>query len=773
MGNRLNIGLLVDDMDAVFTREACKGAEQGAIDIDANMFVIPGGYLDSSDAFDAHQEYGYQYNALFGFINEKHIDVLYVMMGMIGCRVDLKERIHFLERYAGIPIITLYSKMDGYPSVTFDNRIGFDHAIQHLIEHHNVRRIGFVSGPKTNTDAMERLDVYKTVLERWDIPYREEYVVYGNFEETSGVIAARLYEAHEELQAIVFANDRMAQGGYEELQKMGIEIGSDLLVIGFDNSIFAPTLSPPLTTVEANAAELAYYAVIHAEKFLATGKMENLEISTHFVQRSSCGCQQYEHRGVKDFDDLPYFSGDEICIAKIHDYLFAKYIRSKELTLIKDEISILCNMLWDVVDGGCLIDLRKDCEILFLQLLKRPLLQYTTVEQLFFILTAMKAKLSERLTEDADRIAVADMFGGFYQKLSLINYRYIRAQQEQIRQLGQVMSNMTSEIFMMNNPHKIPYASALRNMYDIGIKSSYIYMFSKPVVHTRDNIYDHPKTILLKAYCHDNQAFDVPSEKQSMHTNQIMTHDKIRKEQRVTMVLSPIFSGIEMYGLLLCEVNWENFKNVAPAQLQLSIAIKSLMLIEQQGAIQKKLEASLFKIKENNSKLDELSKSDELTKLYNRRGFLEYAKEALCNKRNMDKYAMILYADMDNLKMINDEYGHEEGDFALKEMAAILKEAVRTTDIVARFGGDEFVIFALVGVAGYENIMKRRIAEISARHNTECGKPYPIEMSVGVCEFVCGEDVDIYGVIERADERLYEEKRAKKAKNGSYQRGMP
>ena len=69
--------------------------------------------------------------------------------------------------------------------------------------------------------------------------------------------------------------------------------------------------------------------------------------------------------------------------------------------------------------------------------------------------------------------------------------------------------------------------------------------------------------------------------------------------------------------------------------------------------------------------------------------------------------------------------------------------------------------------------MKRRIAEISARHNTECGKPYPIEMSVGVCEFVCGEDVDIYGVIERADERLYEEKRAKKAKNGSYQRGMP
>ena len=104
-------------------------------------------------------------------------------------------------------------------------------------------------------------------------------------------------------------------------------------------------------------------------------------------------------------------------------------------------------------------------------------------------------------------------------------------------------------------------------------------------------------------------------------------------------------------------------------------------------------------------------------------------------------------------------------------MASILRETVRTTDIVARFGGDEFVIFALVGVEGYENIMKRRINEITARHNAECNKPYPIEMSVGACEFICREDVDIYSLIDQADEKLYEEKRAKKAKNGSYRMG--
>jgi diguanylate cyclase (GGDEF)-like protein len=113
--------------------------------------------------------------------------------------------------------------------------------------------------------------------------------------------------------------------------------------------------------------------------------------------------------------------------------------------------------------------------------------------------------------------------------------------------------------------------------------------------------------------------------------------------------------------------------------------------------------------------------------------------------------------------MINDEYGHDEGDFALKEIASILKEAFRSTDIVARFGGDEFVVFAMTGIPDYENIMKRRITEITERHNREVNKPYIIEMSTGICEVTCDPEINISQVLETADKKLYIEKKAKKA----------
>jgi diguanylate cyclase (GGDEF)-like protein len=134
--------------------------------------------------------------------------------------------------------------------------------------------------------------------------------------------------------------------------------------------------------------------------------------------------------------------------------------------------------------------------------------------------------------------------------------------------------------------------------------------------------------------------------------------------------------------------------------------------------------------------------------------------------KNYNKELLVLYADMDHLKMINDQYGHEEGDFALREIAAILREAFRNTDVVSRFGGDEFVAFALTGIPDYGETMKQRIDDISKQHNSEVSKPYVIEMSVGTCEVLCNPAIDIQHVLEEADKQLYIEKRMKKRARG-------
>ena len=118
--------------------------------------------------------------------------------------------------------------------------------------------------------------------------------------------------------------------------------------------------------------------------------------------------------------------------------------------------------------------------------------------------------------------------------------------------------------------------------------------------------------------------------------------------------------------------------------------------------------------------------------------------------------------------MVNDKFGHDDGDFALREIAAILNDTFRSTDVIGRLGGDEFVAFALVGVENYGVNIKDRISQITKAHNEAANKPYPIEMSTGVCEFICSENVDIFELLEQADEKLYIEKNLKKAKNGSY-----
>lgn len=762
MSKRLNIGLFVDSLDAVFTDEACKGAHLGAIAIDANMYVYAGGYLDADIISTDHLKYEYQYNTIFQFVSKNQIDVLYIMMGTIGGRIELEDRVAFLKRYLDIPIVLLYTRMDGYTSVIFDNKVGFREAINHLIQEHGVTKLGFVSGPQTNVDAMERLTVYKDALREAGIPYRDQYVIYGNFEESTEKQIYRFIEDNPELEGIAFANDRMAKGGYWAMEKMGIEIGTDMKVVSFDNSVFSAMLNPPLTTVEADAAELAYQAITRAEKFLETGTIGDIEIDTHFVKRSSCGCHSFDCDNLLEklgFGSL--LSKEGIQMVKIDSYLFGDYMNSSVLQQLKDDLAVLVKLMADMVKSTKFFKYENDVEVLFSQIIKESIFQYTTVELLFNLLQSLQSGFEQILVNPFDRVRLMKLFSKMYRSLAISNCQLVQNQQAGMEKMAYLINNMTVGVLMRENDSEVPYESILVDLRDVGIKSSYLYTFQEPICHKRGEEFIPPKKILFRAYGNAQGAFPLPLEKQLISTEDIYNHEYMSGNHRKTMVLSPLFSGENLYGLLLSEVDYENFHNVAPVTYQLSAVMKSFVLLEKQQEIQRNLEINLQVIKKNNVLLDEIAKTDELTGLNNRRGFLGYTKNAILNKKNFGKQALIVYADMDNLKTINDKYGHDEGDFALREIAQILREAFRDTDVIGRYGGDEFVVFAMVGVADYENIVKRRIEEVTLRHNENCGKPYPIEMSTGICQFECTSETNLYDKLDFADERLYEEKRRK------------
>ena len=761
MKRRIKIGLLIDDIDSSFTQQTCRGAELGAINIDANLYIFPMKYLDSRDFLDDHSRFEYQYNMICRFITEKNIDILYVLMGNIGCRTEYEKQIEFLNNLPDIPIVTLYTSFDGYPSVTFNNKTGLEGLLDHLFDKHDVKKIGYVSGPLTNGDAVERLQVFKETIENKGITYDENKVVYGNFEAACEDVVEDLLDRNPDLEAVVFANDLMALGGYNVFKRRGMIIGKDILVTGFDNAPFSSSIIPSLTTIDANPANLAFRAVTQTYKFLKDPEFK-FEIETFFINRESCGCEyseittyelEMDLRSVFDKKDLPY--------AGIFEYLFGEYSLGKATTVIEDHLKDFLGSLFDVVKNKDFKKRRKHIKELFSIVIQDPILSYTTTEKIFNMLMVTQRQTSRFLDSDKDMMDLSELFSMIYRTFTMYNSQMLEKKQEHIMNISEMVNRMTSEIFVYDGNTEEAYQSMFTQFDKIGIASAYMLSFKDIIKHYRCDEWIQPQSLNLKAYEVEGVVGVLSMEDAEVSINDIF-ENQFLPEHRVTMVLTPLYSFEEVYGVLLCEVNYSNLDCITPISIQLSSALKSLILIEKQRMVQRELENNLRRIEESNNALDELSKSDELTGIYNRRGFIENAEKAIKDKKNHGKTALVFYSDMDNLKKINDVYGHDDGDFALKEIANILLDTFRSSDIVSRFGGDEFVCFALVKIEGKGPEIKQRMEIITENHNALARKPYTVDMSTGYCEFECRDDVDIYKILDMADQMLYEEKKKKK-----------
>jgi diguanylate cyclase (GGDEF)-like protein/PAS domain S-box-containing protein len=166
--------------------------------------------------------------------------------------------------------------------------------------------------------------------------------------------------------------------------------------------------------------------------------------------------------------------------------------------------------------------------------------------------------------------------------------------------------------------------------------------------------------------------------------------------------------------------------------------------------------------KEMEEALRALSITDELTGLYNRRGFFTLTEQFLKLARRQKKGIFILYADVDNLKEINDSFGHKEGDMALIETADILKKNYRESDIIARIGGDEFVVVP-IGTAGDDiDIITSRFEKSLEICNSKRNREYTLSLSYGLASYDPGNPCSIDELLTQADKTMYEHKKQKK-----------
>lgn len=162
------------------------------------------------------------------------------------------------------------------------------------------------------------------------------------------------------------------------------------------------------------------------------------------------------------------------------------------------------------------------------------------------------------------------------------------------------------------------------------------------------------------------------------------------------------------------------------------------------------------------TELSNLALKDELTGLYNRRGFLALAERQLKLARRSGRSLLLFFIDVDGLKEINDLFGHAEGDAALKCTAEALETTCRDSDIIARFGGDEFAVLAIEASGQSEATIRERLTEfLSSASRQE--SDYKFSVSLGAARFDPWNQTSLRDLIAEADQAMYEQKRCRAA----------
>ncbi len=223
------------------------------------------------------------------------------------------------------------------------------------------------------------------------------------------------------------------------------------------------------------------------------------------------------------------------------------------------------------------------------------------------------------------------------------------------------------------------------------------------------------------------------------------------------------FAGVPLTGQddsvmgVLCVMHTEAWE-LSSGQLE------ALEAVARQLTDRIELQRTARRLREANKKLKDLSLTDELTGLFNYRGFLLHAEQQLkrFRTRRSSGSLWVMLADMDDLKTINDRYGHLEGSKAIKQAGEIIVNTFRDADIIARPGGDEFTAMMINTIDEVADRLRGRLQESLDSYNETSGKPYHLGLSVGLVKVNIDLDLSIDELVQRADEEMYRDKRSRK-----------
>lgn len=283
---RPKIGVLLDSLGSYQTT-VLAGVADAASRRDVSLAVFAGGVIGAPGSEGLHR------NFVLDLCDAKSVDGVVILGGALGNALGPAAVEALCARLAPLPLASLSLAPGNVPSLTVDEEPGMRAALEHLIGRHGCRRVAFIRGPAVNAEAERRYAIYRAVLTEHGFPIDPALVCEGTFEKSSGEAAVELLveDRKVDFDALVAANDYMALAAMVALQERGLQVPSDVAVVGFDDLEDARFSTPPLTTVRQ-----PLYQQGEAALDLVLAQLEGQQVAarvtapTEMVIRQSCGC---------------------------------------------------------------------------------------------------------------------------------------------------------------------------------------------------------------------------------------------------------------------------------------------------------------------------------------------------------------------------------------------------------------------------------------------------------------------------------------------------
>lgn len=564
---------------------------------------------------------------IFNLINYKLIDGLILLSDTIFDK-SVVRNIYVKCKANNIPLVCANDlTADFKHHVYIDNAHSMEQMVEHLISAHGCTKINFIGGMEDNRETIERLNAYRTVLAKHDIPFEEDRIGYGYFYRPAVDVAKRFLESGKEIEAIVCANDMMAIFVIEYLQKKGIKVPDQMIVTGYDGLKEALEYEVPVTTLTADYEKLGMQCVELLDEIAETGIPEkSIGIKARLDLHESCGC-------IK--------TGNNESNGYIEKSQAAENAFSRFSTFLS-QMNVLC-------------DSDEDTESLFIDLM-RPAQLFPFKTVLLCICSGLE-KGRDFFYSD---FKINSTYGFSKQLLSMV-------------QLG----------------HSVKPGSSFAT-----------------------------RTIV------PDQMWD--------------------SETPLNLTFNPLYFKDKFLGYIGYE-----FEDGTEQSYMFCLWLQAMA--SNIGSFYERRE------------LENMYMHDPLTNLYNRRGMEKMFRKTYETLMKETGYLTMMCSDIDDLKKINDKFGHEAGDIAIRTVADAIKYCLPKQSICVRTGGDEYAVLVFTKKKPDTDVWLSKLEDYFYDFNNASGLPFKVSSSCGFSIKSSDELPVLSAMAREADAELYKAKTLRKS----------